>query len=46
MNSKKNQPQEKPVEKRPDEQVGFHFSSSIKITDPDTGEVLVQMRCD
>jgi hypothetical protein len=31
---------------RPNEQCGFYFSSSIKITDPKTGEVLVRMRCD
>ena len=32
--------------KKPNEQVGFHFSSSMKITDPNTGTVLLQMRCD
>jgi hypothetical protein len=32
--------------KRPNEQVGFYFSSSIKISDPTTGKVLVQMRAD
>ena len=32
--------------KKPNEQVGFHFSSSMKITDPKTGKVLLQMRCD
>jgi hypothetical protein len=32
--------------KKPNEQVGFHFSSSMKITDPNTGKVLLQMRCD
>ena len=32
--------------KRPNEQVGFYFSSSLKITDPNTGKVLVQMRAD
>jgi hypothetical protein len=31
---------------KPNEQAGFHFSSSIKITDPNSGEVLVQMRAD
>ena len=31
---------------KPNEQAGFHFSSSIKITDPKSGEVLVQMRAD
>jgi hypothetical protein len=33
-------------EKKPNENVGFFFSSSIKITDPNTSEVLVQMRAD
>jgi hypothetical protein len=33
-------------EKKPNENVGFYFSSSIKITDPQTGKVLVQKRCD
>jgi hypothetical protein len=37
--------QEKTVQK-PNEQVGFYFSSGIKITDPNTKEVLVQMRGD
>jgi hypothetical protein len=39
---------EQPVqpERKPNEQAGFHFSSALKITDPDTGEVLVQMRVD
>ena len=36
---------EKPGPK-PNEQVGFYFSSGIKITDPNTKEVLVQMRGD
>jgi len=31
---------------KPNEQVGFYFSSGIKITDPNTKEVLVQMRGD
>ena len=42
--NKQNQP-EKPGPK-PNEQVGFYFSSGIKITDPNTKEVLVQMRGD
>lgn len=33
-------------EQKPNEKVGFRFSSSLKITDPATGEVLVQMRAD
>ena len=33
-------------EKKPNENQGFYFSSSLKITDPTTGQVLVQKRCD
>ena len=33
-------------EKKPNEVGGFYFSSSLKITDPNTNEVLVQMRGD
>lgn len=33
-------------ERKPNEQVGFHFSSSLKITDPNTGEVLIKIRAD
>jgi hypothetical protein len=38
--------QQSAQEKKPNEQVGFYFSSGIKITDPNTKEVLVQMRGD
>jgi hypothetical protein len=38
------QPAEKPS--KPDEKGGFYFSSSIKIFDPNTEEVLVQQRGD
>lgn len=34
------------VEKKPNENVGFYFSSFIKITDPNTKQVLVQKRGD
>jgi hypothetical protein len=34
------------TEKKPNENAGFYFSSSLKITDPGTGQVLLQMRCD
>jgi hypothetical protein len=34
------------VDKKPNEKAGFSFSSSIKITDPVTGKVLVQKRAD
>lgn len=48
MNEKQqiNQTSKVEKEKLPNEQIGFHFSSSIKIFDPETKEVLVQMRCD
>lgn len=32
--------------KKPNEQAGFHFSSSLKITDPNTKQVILQMRAD
>jgi len=31
---------------RPNETGGFYFSSSVKITDPNTKEILVQIRGD
>jgi len=31
---------------KPNENGGFYFSSTVKITDPNTKEVLVQMRGD
>jgi hypothetical protein len=42
------QQQKQPVqnERKPNEQAGFHFSSALKITDPETGQVFVQMRAD
>lgn len=48
MNEKEDnkQIQTEKSEKKPDEKVGFYFSSGIKITDPNTKEVLVQMRGD
>lgn len=33
-------------EKKPNESGGFYFSSFLKITDPNTNEVLVQKRGD
>lgn len=33
-------------EKKPDDSFGFVFSSAIKISDPDTKEVFVQIRGD
>jgi hypothetical protein len=40
--------QKKEIEpfKKPNEVAGFYFSSSIKIFDPDTKEVMVQQRGD
>ena len=32
--------------KKPNETAGFYFSSFLKISDPETKEVLVQMRGD
>lgn len=37
---------EQKVEPKADEVSGFYFSSSIKIHDPNTSEVLVQIRGD
>ena len=37
---------ETPAERKPNDQTGFYFSSSLKITDPESGEVIVQMRAD
>jgi len=47
--SSSDQVEVKPVstqERRPNEQTGFYFSGSLKITDPESGEVIVQMRAD
>lgn len=38
--------EEKLPEKKPNETGGFYFSSSIKIFDPETQEILVQKRGD
>lgn len=48
MNEKEEnkQIQQQKAEKKPNEQVGFYLSSGIKISDPNTKEVLVQMRGD
>lgn len=32
--------------KKPNETLSFHLSAGLKITDPETGEVLVQMRAE
>jgi len=45
MNGENEQKVEEKAEK-PNEHAGFYFSSFIKITDPDTNEVIVEMRGD
>jgi hypothetical protein len=45
MNEKDSEPEK--IEQEPvDENMGFFFSSAIKIHDPNTSEVLVQIRGD
>lgn len=48
MNKQENseKTQDQPVEKKPNETGGFYFSSFLKVTDPNTGEILVQTRGD
>jgi len=47
MNEKDQVEEKAEVEsKKPDETGGFYFSSFVKITDPNTKEVLVQTRGD
>lgn len=38
--------QQDKVERTPNEQFGFYFSGVVKITDPQTGEILVTKRTD
>jgi hypothetical protein len=38
--------QQKQAERRPNEQAGFYFSGFVKITDLDTGKVLLHTRTD
>lgn len=45
LDKNKEENKERPGPK-PDEVSGFYFSSSIKIIDPNTNEILVQMRGD
>jgi hypothetical protein len=35
-----------PLESKPNESAGVYYSSFLKITDPQTGRVLVQTRAD
>lgn len=46
MNKQKPIDDKKEVGPKPDEHGGFYFSSFLKITDPETKEVLVQTRGD
>lgn len=46
MNKQKPIDNTKEVGPKPDEHGGFYFSSFLKITDPETKEVLVQTRGD
>jgi hypothetical protein len=49
MKDKSSESQENKVpvtEKKPNENGGFYFSSHLKITDPNTKQVLVQKRGD
>ena len=45
-NTDQNQEKQTELEKKPNETGGFYFSSSIKIFDPETQEILVQKRGD
>jgi hypothetical protein len=46
-NTQKSEVKPEKTENKPvDENMGFYFSSAIKIHDPDTGDVLVQIRGD
>lgn len=38
--------EKKNTQQKTNEKYGFYFSSALKIFDPATGKVLVQMRCD
>ena len=46
MEEKSAKNDEKLTEKKPNETGGFYFSSFLKITDPNTKQVLVQTRGD
>lgn len=46
MEEKDAKTEEKVAEKKPNETGGFYFSSFLKITDPNTKQVLVQTRGD
>jgi len=46
MMSEQNTEEKKEIEAKPNEHGGFYFSSFLKITDPETKEILVQTRGD
>lgn len=46
MSENKSKIEEKNNEKKPNESVGFYFSSSVKIFDPNSKQILVQKRGD
>lgn len=51
MNKKEQNTQQKSVKpqnfgQKTNEHAGFHFISSLKISDPKTGKILIQKRCD
>lgn len=39
-------PEQHPKVNKTNEYAGFYFSSSLKITDKDSGKIILQMRCD
>jgi hypothetical protein len=45
-NNSEQKPEKIQQESMPNEHGGFYFSTALKITDPETGEVLVQQRAD
>lgn len=46
MNDKSEKIEQEKEQKKPDEMGGFYFSSLLKITDPKTDEILVEIRGD
>lgn len=46
VNQTNNEVKQEVKEKKPNELGGFYFSSSVKITDPNTKEVILQKRGD
>ena len=46
MSEQNTEEKKKEIGPKPDEHGGFYFSSFLKITDPETKEILVQTRGD